>query len=360
MILYITGSPGSGKSYYLVNYAEKNKNKYDSIHHNIAGYRNHDQIMIDKFDDMIREAYDLFKIHKDEPEKDEILKNFISTKGFLKSLVLLDECHIILNTQKAHLVWLVTYHRHLYLDIFFATQNMSLIHSKYKIAEYYIIAVRGTLKVNQNNLVYRLHTQPNFSVKSTFSTETLKKDPAIYALYTSGDFVASSSSIKKKFITIGLVAIIPILSMLYYYYKFNALPPSPKIDQKIPQIDKNASIVSPPPAINMPNTIKTSDQSNDHLNYFDVITCLDFQCSSSNFYNLPETFLAVLIDLQHVEIKHKEITEIKKYYVMHDDQLLTLTSNYKYQTPNENKTEPLIEPKEDDNSIFNPVKVTNN
>ena len=73
-----------------------------------------------------------------------------------KALFVIDEAHNFFQTKDDVLVWWLTYHRHLYQDIFLITQNLALIDRKYKpLAEYFYKAVPSSLRLNKKVFKYK-------------------------------------------------------------------------------------------------------------------------------------------------------------------------------------------------------------
>ena len=149
MVEFITGVPGSGKSYrgiysLYTNFGkDKQTIKDNSLLHNDVNHAltNINEIKLDKFenekinyldwDEFFANLSQLHTLYKAKATDSDMLP-IAEELGLKNVLIILDECHNYLDKQNAVLTWWLSYHRHFHQQIYLITQNLSLVHSKYK------------------------------------------------------------------------------------------------------------------------------------------------------------------------------------------------------------------------------------
>ena len=266
MILYFTGVPGSGKSYYGVDYiyktvvkdplklrkANKRFNRkfiylylfaksrgylklvyfarrslkksktYYSCYTNINGLKFDQLDRVFEFnfrslDKDIKELYGIYKENEDNPNLDDVLNDHAKSMRLYKSLFVIDECHNYFDTRRAHLIWWLTYHRHMYQDIILITQNLSLVEPKYKrLAEMWYRAKPKSLSLFSHVFKYDAFTNPQLFKNSKAGTLKVKKKKQVFDLYQSGDSV-NVDNVLFKFIKIAFVLLLLLLIYLYLF-----------------------------------------------------------------------------------------------------------------------------------------------
>lgn len=233
MIYFITGVPGSGKSAFAVNLIyesfvnEKSKtyNTFDYCYTNINGFKIDDERLKGRvhwldFDIVVAFAtldYNLLQLNKHiQNYDDEILSlfdylerseyphatsfnlpddfsyYFEKLKGhkFKKCLFVIDECHNFFDKKSSVLIRWLTYHRHFYQDICLITQDLALVDASYKtssITDSYYKAFNPRFRLFSNHLRYEKNANPRFFAKTKLEILTVKADPKIFELYTSGE-----------------------------------------------------------------------------------------------------------------------------------------------------------------------------
>lgn len=204
MITYVTGVPGGGKSYYGVNYLYNNFAKYDYIYTNLNLKKDNKVFefyefkidILQKHLVKIKEIYD-----KNGSNKDDLIVNYLKENKLYNSIFVIDEAHNIFDDKNKNnelLMFLLTYHRHLHLDLILITQNLDLIYYKYlKLAETYVVAQRQTLSITNKFLTYFFYS--DYKLTQKYDTKKIVKDKKIYGLYVSGDFVTGKKVINKYF-----------------------------------------------------------------------------------------------------------------------------------------------------------------
>ena len=195
MVTYVLGVPGSGKTYYAVYKIFQMKDQYSFVYTNIFLKEYSDNIIqfdFDNFYKIISIAYDMYR----NKQTDEDINTFLKQNNYYNCVFFIDEAHNFLSKKDDVLIWWLTYHRHLYHDIFLVTQNLDLIDKRYlSIGEVFIKAVQSSLRLAPNTFFYNKY--PNYRLSEKFETEKLPKKKDIFDKYTSGDSVRSKNIIFK-------------------------------------------------------------------------------------------------------------------------------------------------------------------
>ena len=229
MITFITGVPGSGKSYKALltiynNFSDSKNAKRDIKKEYHYCYTNINEVKFDKLknvypldmDDLKSKLTILHSLYKAK-EPDEVLIQKCQELDLDRVLFVIDECHNIFDTNDKILIWWLSYHRHLYHDIFLITQNLSLVFTKYKsFSEFFYRAKSSTLSLNKKYFYYEIFLKSNLANNAKSHTEKISKNQEVFELYHSGDSVESKNVILRLiFIAIG--AFILIFLFIYFY-----------------------------------------------------------------------------------------------------------------------------------------------
>lgn len=242
-ITYITGIPGGGKTYYAVyliykNFIAKPRKKYiffgDIIKNDkyIYCYTNINQFRFDKCERIKKYEHDIFYeqlkmlylMFLNKCSDDELIAKAKEFKIF-KCLYVLDESHNIYNDKFDDVLgWFLTYHRHLYIDIVFITQDMSLICTKYKaIAEFFIKAIEPAKRFSKKSFRYRNYLSYRYSEKSKDSAFNIPHLKEIFELYVSGSKSDTKSLTRKYFLISFILLLILFFSFTYF---INSISPN--------------------------------------------------------------------------------------------------------------------------------------
>lgn len=312
MIVYLVGVPGSGKTYKAVytifnNFSTHEKAKKDVKKDFYNCYTNINEFKFDKvhdvnaldFDDLKRKLKQLHRLYKDKVT-DEYLIEKCKEFDIYKTLFVIDEAHNYFDKNDPVLIWWLSYHRHLYQDIFLITQNLSLIFTKYKsFSEYFYRAKATTVSFNRNTFKYDVFINSRLSMNAKSHTEKLPKVNEVFELYQSGDSI-NSKNILARFIFFSLVMIIIGVIFAYFYFSAPALDKSVSdnnvTDQQsisVTEQDKKDNIVS------APVQSQTSMQDLSDRKFFTLT------CNNTNCYN--EDILIPLALLEYF-IKNQSMT----------------------------------------------------
>lgn len=233
---YIVGNPGSGKTYFAVNYLykifiapkksnDKNQNSYILAYTNINefDFKKSDKIKPLNFDLFYDSLIELYNLYITQTSDKDLIKKAKELKLF-KVLFVIDECHsnIFSKPKDKVIIWWLTYHRHLYQDLFFITQNLSLVGSEYKkIAEFFYKAVDGSKRMFFKKFRYVLFNSPTMYNKRDIvpgGGVSLKFDDEVFSLYHSGNVTKHKSYLKFYFLIVLFIFIL----ILFLYSKFKS------------------------------------------------------------------------------------------------------------------------------------------
>lgn len=303
-ISFITGIPGSGKTYYAVHHLYKsfiepmkNESKkedkkslfsflfgvkeetrtYDYCYTNINEFNFSicDKIKLYEHDIIYEKLKILYSLYLNKADDKTLIEKAKEFKIF-NSLFIIDECHNFYDKEDEVLVWFFTYHRHLYIDIYMITQDLTLVESKYKtIAEFFFQALPNSKKINTKIFKYRQFLSYKMYQKDIVGNFTLPAKNEVFALYTSGA-KNNSKSIVNKFIAIFIfIALITFTLFKIFMFLLSDKEKSKEIINQ--QTTKN---------INTQSLKSTNNQAN--INYFenDFNINENIQINKTNYSNL--------------------------------------------------------------------------
>lgn len=256
-ISYIVGIPRSGKSYLAVYHLWQNfiykpkenkflkflkkdlkqKKDYISCYTNINEFNFSASNKIFPLDFIslhsnLKYLYDMYKNGSEDYELIEQSKEF----NIYKTLFILDECHNFLTDKEDKVItWWLTYHGHLYQDIYLITQNLDLVSKEYKkIAEFFYMAVEPSKRLNTKKFRYVQFTSYKMFQKDVVrgGGYNLPQVQEVFDLYKSGD-ENLSKSVVQKYIKISFLLIFILFVSLYFFFKqFDTKHEEPKITLK--------------------------------------------------------------------------------------------------------------------------------
>lgn len=312
MIWYITGKPRSGKSYYAVHKLDSvvKSKRYNNIYTNIGGFK-FDKFDIvkkldfeDFFEVYIPALYKEFKKAKKElDDYDAWLINKLKEDGYYKSAFFVDEAQEYLPNDRVYLKWLFSYQGHLGFDFYLITQNLGLVHAKYKYTvESVINSVSSSNKIfsnilsspllekifknskffkklqdNSNYGVYQIYTSTKMTRADKVDTFRLIFKKEIFDLYKSGDKVKQKSPLLVRFLMVIL-----LVAALYMYYEYTT--------NKMKSKSKPASQTQT--AVHVSKGSSKSSITQNTLTFDDAtivvpVTCRYDYCDSTFFKRLP-------------------------------------------------------------------------
>lgn len=324
MISFFLGIPGSGKSYFSADTIythfslKSSSKKYYNCYTNINEFKfdlvenvyNYDH---DVFIEKITILYNMYRKKVTDRELIDKAKEF----SIHKTLYVLDECHKYFDVENKILVWLLTYHRHLYIDLMMITQNMSLINSKYKpLGEAYYKAKSRSLTLSSKSFKYMYYASYPMNKGTFVNTITLNHKKEVFNLYKSGDSVKSKNVIKRFiYISIFMALFLSFLVFLYSLFNDSRIEEIKHQDDSLPskEVNKNKEKY----------TSSSSVDSNSFINdksHYVVFDCGLAACSSSLF-NLPVPLFVKFQKMNQIHsFYYEELSKtLYRYHVSMDD-----------------------------------------
>lgn len=333
-LTYIVGNPGSGKTYFAVNKLyesfifEKEPSLFDKIgdkkekskNYEFA-YTNINEFDFTKSDKIKKLEVDIFKYHlaelyglyQSKATDKELIKKAKELK-LCNVLIVIDECHSTIFNKKGDkiLIWWLTYHRHLYQDIYLITQNLSLVASEYKkIAEFFYKAVDGSKRLFSKKFRYVLFNSPTMYQKRDIVPGggiSLNFNSEVFKLYHSGNSTNHKSYLKIYFL-ISLILIIFtsfLVSKFKSYFSNDNEIPKTEISQNLPKIQTST------------NSVPKIDNNISKITNFYKIQCFSNVCTIKDYEKFSYTLFRKMIVENpplHYEFKElsKGITEVYLY-----------------------------------------------
>lgn len=323
MITYIVGNPGSGKSYfavyklwYMFIYKPKPakgflskifkpklpENKYLYAYTNINEFKFEldERLLKFDYDEVYANLAKLYNAYKVEKKTDKELIEIAKEMRLYKVLFIVDEIHNYFKAKEDPvLVWWVTYHRHLYQDLYFITQDLSLVNNEYKrVGEKFYRAIDSSKRLFSKRFKYAYFTSykmflsdrvNNFNINLPFNQE-------IFNLYHSGQD-SESKSVVKFFMVAGLIiTLITILSFIYVLNTTFAVPdeysaaPSENLTPQVSAASAASSRVSKPAY-----PVKSDDEPLEAAYIYEIVCVADscrFKGGSGSF---PYTYVSFVI-----------------------------------------------------------------
>lgn len=226
-ITYVVGIPRSGKTYYVMYqlwkyfvYVPKETTftkilskfiKPKPLHNYELAYTNINQFDFTKtdkikkldFDDLRLKLSELYSMYMDKKTDSEILEK-AKEYQFVNVLITIDEVHNFLGTKIDDILkWWLTYHGHLYQDLFFITQDLSLVHTQYKSnAEYFYKAIPPSARLSTKKFRYTQYRNSRMAMNGKIRDFTIPAIQEVFDMYVSGA-ENNSKSVVKKFLIIG-------------------------------------------------------------------------------------------------------------------------------------------------------------
>ena len=230
MFICVDGIMGSGKTYFAVDYMFKHMQKYYKIYNNINEFKYQYNIYPLSFGWLFKHlkvCHDIFieqrnqDITNDEAIVSYLIENDIIGKNKEPILITIDEAHNEFAKKDDFTTWIITYHRHLYIDFVLITQSYSLINREYyKLFEYFLNAVPASLKMSGKSFKYVKHITAPYGKDTKAGAEYLQARQDVFALYKSGDKVRVKSFLRKYILITLLIALVTVFAFFQYIRVF--------------------------------------------------------------------------------------------------------------------------------------------
>jgi len=336
MTQFVTGVPGSGKSYYgifniSIHFAKdlKDNKKFKSFALDQSNYdyclTNINELNLEKFENVSDFKFDDFKsiltmLHKFYKigYDDTQLKEQVKDKKFFNTLIVLDECHNYLNKDDEVLIWWLSYHRHFSQDIILITQNLDLVHKKYfAFSEFYFRAVPSSRKIFNSSMIYHQFTSPKLYKNTQANTKKLPIIQDIFALYGSG----ANSKQKSLVLHYLKITIYILIFLIFIFYIYISSKNSDVEEYKISyqsnqnQFSQNQKNINVKPK---------SFFDEEDLKLF-VFNCFDDYCFYDSTSKIPRTlFDAVISQIDKKLISKRDYKHTTDFYI------ITKENNFKF------------------------------
>lgn len=279
-IRYIVGNPGSGKSYLgakvlydaflrpkkqsifftlsAIIKAYKNDEKHKSIdeilkenekkeHDYLVAYTNINEFKFNlsenikklDFDELLKNLSILFNQYKfDKESNDAKLIELAQELGLYKALFVIDEIHNFFDKDNEILRWWLTYHRHLYQEMYLITQDLDLVSNEYKkVAEFFYKAVDSSKRFFSKKFRYIQYSSYKLYQKDIISKFHVDFEQEVFNLYHSGNN-GIGKSVVKKFLLLSLVLLVFVFIIFKVFISVFLTPDQP---EKKPNFTENNS-----------------------------------------------------------------------------------------------------------------------
>lgn len=345
MITYLVGNPGSGKTYYAVYMIyqiflfepkktflskfvkPKEKPSYLFCYTNINEFKFElsDKFKKFDFDEFylgLRNLYTLYKNGATDNEVNEKAKEL----NLYGCVFVLDECHNFFKDKKDEiLVWWLTYHRHLYQDIYLITQDLTLVNNEYKrIAEKFYRAVDSAKRLFSKKFRYEVFASFRLYKKDRLEVINIPYLDEVFNLYHSGQTSNKKSFVRFYFL---LAILFSIALVLYFYFVVMSIfKPDTPAENNLSNQDKTSFPNSQKNSISdFPDIFKDTSKHNIKNSsdipeiYIYNITCVNSSCHFDEDYHLyPLSLLSYISSMYtplyfYYEPKSHEL--VKYYYV---------------------------------------------
>lgn len=355
-ITYIVGNPGSGKSYLAVykiwEFFYKNKKKKSKIdNENLQKYKIcytninefkfnlFDNVLEFDFNDLMYHLTNLYTMYQNK-ENDQKLLEYCENNSFKNALFVIDEVHNIFKKNDEILVWWLTYHRHLYHDLFLITQDLSLVPNEYKrIAEFFYKAVDSGKRLfskkfryiqYSNYRMYQNSIIQGGALNIPFSTE-------IFNLYHSGNDTKIKSFVQKYLIFAFLLVLIAICSFIYTLFSFGSNVEKEKAvaESNFNRVGGGVNVVNGGGTLGVGVPIVKEPLNNENgKNFKDgfavLIVCYNNFCEISKDYEVfPMSYLTALLkEYEPIYSQRiKSLNSIKYFFVFEENIFTNLIKN---------------------------------
>ena len=344
MITYLVGNPGSGKTYYavfmiyqiflfepkktfLTKFVKpKEKPNYSYCYTNINEFKFElsDKFKKFDFDEFYLGLRNLYALYK-TGATDNVVNEKAKELNLYGCVFVLDECHNFFKDKKDEiLVWWLTYHRHLYQDIYLITQDLTLVNNEYKrIAEKFYRAVDSSRRLFSKKFRYEVYASYRLYKKDQLEIINIPFLQEVFDLYHSGQ-----SSNKKSFVRFYFLLAIVIFILLIFYFYFVVVSifrgDTSEPEKNIPADEKIHVPASQTPASSSLffDNKKPKDNNIDIPEiYIYDITCLNNNCHFSDDYHLFPLSLISYISSTHTPLYfyfEPKTNELVKYYYVFD------------------------------------------
>lgn len=213
MITFISGVPGSGKTFLAVIEMLKDKKP---IHTNIEIKKD---IKFEKF--TWKNFYEKITFLYGVKEDSELAIQKSKDLGIYGISIYYDECHLEMSAQDKIVIWWLSWHRHLDQNICLITQSKGTLAQKYRAyPEIFVDAHPATKRIFGNVMRYSEYASYRMNKDELIRKFSIKIDPKVFEYYRTGATNKGSNSLRKKLWIILLFFSVPIIFFIYLISSF--------------------------------------------------------------------------------------------------------------------------------------------
>ena len=234
MAVLLQGLQGSGKSYKATYDMFYQANKYHKIYTNIDGIKTNEKINLLQFKDFMNGT--LFDVYQKQVEFDlsfdeciedlkkaDILPENVSKDN--RVLFVIDEAQNYFGKSAKllpQLVWFITQHRHLFIELYLITQKYTLLRSDYHLFNLVYEAYPPVKQFSKNSIKYKEYAGLPLNDDNFVRSFSLKKEQKIFDMYVSGDKVESPNILKRYFIYFIILVLLVGFGFMYFLNSFGS------------------------------------------------------------------------------------------------------------------------------------------
>ncbi len=300
MIDLVTGPPGSGKTYFVVDeiytLLTSKQKKYKRIYTNINGfdYDYANQLagisgycLPFTFEQLLQQMvaeYNEHELYKRDSSKYDDYDKHIEQIGifseFRNSLIVIDECHLFFTDKKDDIhTRFLSYHRHFNIDMYLVTQNKNLVHKAYlAFVERMIKALPSAKRFLSFVFRYQIYASYQEYHQNKIGTISKKLSQKVYKLYNSG-----STTLSKSVLLQMLLPVILLIVAIYFGFTFfqKSLRSNDSVSSDTPHVSNNR--ISKPLTEQTRETRSTPVSSDHSMNFLLYARCYPDTCVFKQF-----------------------------------------------------------------------------
>lgn len=282
MLRGITGVPGAGKTSFAVSllleaYAKKDRPIFTNINLKIPYDDYLRPLDIEQFHEFCENELSFFnEFRKQQSEKrkldpdnfepdnyDDLLRNSGVLQNYGNALIFWDECQTDFDKEDKAYLRFCSYHRHFEgMDVYLITQNLSLIHRKYKAAlDRVYFAVSSSKRLFSKTFKLKVFADSKMYGRDLIETIAFTPSKEIFASYDSGHDKLDKSVFLKKIapIIILIILITSVWKFLIVPYVFGGGPD----DSSIPATTDQDRVILTPEQSALSDSVKQDQQNNE-------------------------------------------------------------------------------------------------
>lgn len=204
MIVFISGVPGSGKTYYAVTIMKNDKNV---IHTNID-IKKDIQVIPFVWADYYKKISRIFKYKENSLKAIKLAKRF----NIYGISIYYDECHLELQKQNKIVIWWLSWHRHISQTIYLITQSKGTLAQIYRAyPEIFVEAHPATKRIFGSVMRYTEFASYRMSKDDVIRKFQLKARQDIFEIYRTGAIIKGASSLRNRLYFWVLFGFAPII-----------------------------------------------------------------------------------------------------------------------------------------------------